>query len=113
MTHIYCSLPLRSFSVNSVLDKDSVFCYHIFVNRKQRKLLDAINQTPTKANIKFSDIEKLLGALGAEKIEGSGSRVSFSKDNETVFFHRPHPQKEAKKYQVEIAREFLERMDYE
>ncbi|MEZ5344304.1 MAG: type II toxin-antitoxin system HicA family toxin [Pyrinomonadaceae bacterium] len=65
------------------------------------------------ANILFSDIEKLLIALGSEKIEGSGSRVAFSKDNETVFFHRPHPQKEAKKYQIEMAREFLERIDHE
>jgi hypothetical protein len=83
------------------------------MNRKHQKTLEAINTKPTKANIKFSDIEKLLVALGAEKVEGSGSRLSFELGNETVYFHRPHPQNEAKRYQVEMAREFIERLGYE
>jgi hypothetical protein len=29
---------------------------------------------------------------------------------ETVFFHPPHPGKEARKYQVENAREFLQKI---
>jgi hypothetical protein len=31
----------------------------------------------------------------------------------TVFFHRPHPGKEAKKYQVENARDFLQTIGLE
>jgi len=41
-------------------------------------------------------------------IEGRGSRVAFEMNNQKIFVHRPHPAKEAKKYQVEAFREFLE-----
>ena len=40
-------------------------------------------------------------------IEGSGSRVSFILNNEKGDFHRPHPGKEVKRYQVKNAQEFL------
>ena len=67
-------------------------CAIIFeVNRKQQKILDLIFTTPTSASIKFSDIEKLLISLGAEKIEGRGSRVAFVMPNGTKWeHHRPH-----------------------
>ena len=47
---------------------------------------------------------------GAQVIEGRGSRVRFEKDGEVETFHRPHPAKEAKRYQVRAARAFLERI---
>lgn len=81
----------------------------LYVNRKQQKILASIFETPTKANIKFSDIEKLLVSLGAEMTEGDGSRLSFDLNGQKLFMHRPHPAKEAKKYHVEAVREFLER----
>lgn len=56
------------------------------------------------------DIESLLIALGAEIIEGSGSRVRFRKGEEIELFHRPHPTKEAKRYQVVATRNFLIRI---
>ena len=68
----------------------------------------AIFSVPTLASINFADIEKLLVASGAEVIEGSGSRLSFMLNNQKLFVHRPHPAKEAKKYQVELFREFLQ-----
>ena len=75
--------------------------------------MQAIFSIPTSASINFSDIEKLLAALGAEKIEGSGSRVAFvMPGGEKWEHHRPHPQKEARKYQVESVREFLKRLGY-
>lgn len=79
------------------------------MNRKHRKTIEAINTKPTKANISFSDIEKLLIALGGKKIEGRGSRVAFvMPDGSRWEAHRPHPQKEARKYQVDSIRDFLE-----
>ncbi len=73
----------------------------------------AVFSIPTAASINFSDIEKLLVALGAEKIEGSGARVAFvMPGGEKWEQHRPHPQKEARKYQVESVREFLKRLGY-
>lgn len=77
------------------------------MNCKQQKTFNAIFEIPTKANIAFSDIEKLLIALGGEIIEGSGSRMAFVLNGQKMFAHRPHPAKEAKKYQVEDFREFL------
>lgn len=78
------------------------------MNRKQRKVFNSVFQIPTPATIKFSDIEKLLVSLGAEIIEGEGSRVAFEYGDLKLFVHRPHPGKEARKYQVEAVREFLE-----
>ncbi|MDO8414512.1 MAG: type II toxin-antitoxin system HicA family toxin [Gallionellaceae bacterium] len=78
---------------------------------KHRKTLEAIFSKPTKANIVFSDIEALFVALGGDIIEGAGSRITVELSDERAHFHRPHPGKEAKKYQVENAREFLERQE--
>jgi len=83
------------------------------VNRKHQKTLIAIFGVPTAASINFADIKKLLVALGAEKFEGKGSRVAFvMPGGEKWEHHRPHPNKEARKYQVESAREFLQRLGY-
>jgi hypothetical protein len=77
------------------------------MNSKQRKTLEAIFADPVPANIRWDDIEGLLVAVGCQMIEGSGSRVRFSFWGVIGTFHRPHPEKEAKRYQVKDAREFL------
>lgn len=77
------------------------------MNKKHQKTLQAIFSVPTLASINFADIEKLLVALGAEIEEGRGSRLAFKLSDEKLFVHRPHPAKEAKKYQVEAVRDFL------
>ncbi len=82
------------------------------LNRKQTKLVESVFAVPTRANIKFADIEKLLMSLGATKIEGSGSRVGFVMPNGLKWeAHRPHPRKEAKKYQIESLRDFLNKLE--
>ena len=81
------------------------------MNRKHQKIFQAINSRPTRANILFADMEKLTIGLGGEVQEGSGSRVKFILRGAEFFAHRPHPQKEAKKYQVDDFREFLELAD--
>ncbi len=77
------------------------------MNSKHRKTLEFIFYSPTPSNIQWRKIESLFLALGAETIEGSGSRVSFIINNEKGDFHRPHPEKEAKRYQVKNAKDFL------
>ena len=77
------------------------------MNNKHRKTLEAIFSSPLPSNLKWKRIESLLIALGATIIEGSGSRVSFVLNNEKGDFHRPHPGKEAKRYQVKNAQDFL------
>ncbi len=80
------------------------------MNTKHRKTLAAIFAQPTHASILFADIEALIKALGGTVSEREGSRVRIELKGETWCCHRPHPGKEAKRYQVEEARELLERV---
>ena len=80
------------------------------MNTKQRKVLAAIYSKPTLASIVFADIESLIRALGGTVLEREGSRVSVQLMGEEWRCHRPHPGKEAKRYQVEQARDLLERV---
>ena len=78
------------------------------MNRKHRKTLELVFSEPVPKTLEWARIESLLVALGAEVIEGSGSRVRFVMNGVVATFHRPHPAKEAKPYQVRDARSFLE-----
>ena len=78
------------------------------MNRAHHRTLEAIFSTPTPANLDWRRVETLLVALGAQTIEGAGSRVAFVLNGKRADFHRPHPGKEAKRYQVRALREFLE-----
>lgn len=69
--------------------------------------MEGIFAKPTRANIKFSDIESLVEALGGEVRQGAGSRVVLELSGTREYAHRPHPGKEAKKYMVEKIREWL------
>jgi len=80
------------------------------MNSKQRRTLLAIFADPVSGTIAWNDIESLLVAVGCKVIEGNGSRVRFAFSGEVESFHRPHPDKEAKRYQVRAAREFLTRI---
>lgn len=77
------------------------------MNSKQTKTLHLVFSEPISSNIAWKDIESLLVAAGADIIEGKGSRVRFTKSGVIAAFHRPHPKKEAKPYQVKDARLFL------
>ncbi len=79
------------------------------MNAKHRKTLAAIFARPTSASIPFADIEALVKALGGSVAEREGSRVKVELRGEQWRCHRPHPGKEAKRYQVEEARELLTR----
>ncbi|WP_020483459.1 type II toxin-antitoxin system HicA family toxin [Methylomonas sp. MK1] len=77
------------------------------MNAKHTKTLQAIFAKPTSATLEWQRIESLFAAIGCEVIEGRGSRVRFVFQGRIATFHRPHPSKEAKPYQVEQARDFL------
>jgi hypothetical protein len=77
------------------------------MNTAHRKTLEAIYRVPVPTNLEWRRIETLFIALGAQVIEGRGSRVRFELNGIIATFHRPHPEKEAKPYQVRDAREFL------
>ncbi len=77
------------------------------MNSKQTKTLQAIFSKPTPSTLEWAKLESLLLALGCNVIEGRGSPVRFEYNGIITAFHRPHPAKEAKPYQVEQARDFL------
>ncbi len=80
------------------------------MNAKHRKTLRAIFARPTSPSVVFANIEALVVALGGSVMERAGSRVKIELQGEQWHCHRPHPGKEAKRYQVEEARELLERV---
>ncbi|MYD61107.1 MAG: type II toxin-antitoxin system HicA family toxin [Gemmatimonadetes bacterium] len=78
------------------------------MNRRHQNTLNNIFRTPVPSTLEWRRIESLFKALGARTIEGRGSRVRFELNQIVATFHRPHPQKEAKPYQVRDAKHFLQ-----
>ena len=77
------------------------------MNSKHRKTLQAIFSDPVSGSMEWRKIEALFLALGAQKDEGNDSAVTFFLNDKRADFHRPHPNKEALRYRVKAAREFL------
>jgi hypothetical protein len=77
------------------------------MNSKHVKTFAAVFAKPTAVSLEWSRIESLLVGVGCAVIEGNGSRARFVHGTSVASFHRPHPTKEAKAYQVEEARAFL------
>jgi hypothetical protein len=78
---------------------------------KHGRILQAILAVPARGGILFSDIEALVTALGGDVREGVGSRIVFELKGSRQYLHRPHPGKEARKYQVEELREWLKELE--
>jgi len=74
---------------------------------KHRNTLRAIFDDAVRANIPLVDIEALFLSLGAERDEGSGSRIRFYLNGIRATFHRPHPQKETDRGALKSVRKFL------
>ena len=70
------------------------------MNSKQKRTLASIYTDPVSASVAWKDIESLFLSLGADVIEGQGSRVRFHSNGVIASFHRPHPKKEAKPLQL-------------
>lgn len=77
------------------------------VSTKHERTLADIFANPVRADIRWSDIENLFRALGAEIIQGSGSRVRVSLNGTRMVFHEPHPQPTIVKDAVRSVRRFL------
>ena len=70
--------------------------------------MELVFMDPLQANILWTDIERLLAALGGELSEGNGSRLRVKLNGIRAVFHRPHPQKTTDKGAVNSVRRFLE-----
>jgi hypothetical protein len=84
--------------------------YYAGMNSRHTRTLVAVFTDPVPAAIAWDDVEGLLLAAGCKLVEGAGSRVRFECNGLVASFHRPHPAKEAKRYQVRDAREFLTKL---
>ena len=76
------------------------------MNSRQSKTLGSIFATPVPKSLVWADIEYLLDALGARKVNRDGSAVHFMLNGARLDVHRPHPQKEAKPYVVRNTAKF-------
>ena len=77
------------------------------MNSAHRKTLAAVFAEPVNGALEWRLIEALLLAVGCKVVAGSGSSVTFESGGLRVHFHRPHPGKEALRYRVRDARNFL------
>jgi hypothetical protein len=78
------------------------------VNSANRRTLEKVFETPTRADVRWSQIESLVRALDGTITEGRGSRVRFSLHDRVAVFHRPHPKRLTGKATLEDVRRFLE-----
>ena len=78
------------------------------MNKKHRKIYEAIFAEPIRRNIDWNDVVALVKGLGGEVLQGAGSRVRFDLNGVSLNLHSPHPQKELKRYQVKAVRDFLD-----
>lgn len=77
------------------------------MRRRHRRTLEAIFAHPTRADIRWAEIESLLLACGATLVEGGGSRIIVSIGGCDSAFHRPHPRPDTDKGAVVAMRKFL------
>ena len=74
---------------------------------RHRRTLARIFTEPVPADLRWTDVEALLRAAGAEISEGAGSRVRVSLAGVRAVFHRPHPSPAMKRGAVRAVRDFL------
>jgi len=77
------------------------------MKRKHQRTLERIFSHPVSANIKWTDIEALFTALGAELIEHEGSRIEVFLFKEVRVYHRPHPRPDTDKGAVASIQKWL------
>jgi len=81
------------------------------LNNKHKTTLKAIFEDPIRSDIRWSDIESLIEALGGVITQGNGSRVRFQIGDIAATIHRPHPEPEISKSAVKTLRVKLREWD--
>ena len=77
------------------------------VNRRGGATLSTIFRDPVPSDVRWTVAEHLVAVAGGTVREGRGSRVRFELNGVRANFHRPHPGREAKRYQVRHLRDFF------
>jgi hypothetical protein len=78
------------------------------MKRKHHATLKLLFSHPTSGSIRWSEIEALFEALGAELIEREGSRIGVVLFGQVRVFHRPHPSPDTDKGAVASIRAWLD-----
>lgn len=78
------------------------------MKKKHRATLEQIFARPVSGTIRWSDIEALFIALGAEISEREAFRIGVFLFGQIRVFHRPHPTPETDKGAVASIRKWLE-----
>ncbi len=78
------------------------------MRKRHRATLELIFVRPVSGSIRWTDIEALFAALGAEISEREGSRIGVFLFGEVRVFHRPHPSPDTDKGAVASIRKWLE-----
>ncbi|MEO0648639.1 MAG: hypothetical protein AAFZ17_21210 [Cyanobacteria bacterium J06650_10] len=77
------------------------------LNKSQLKIYTKLWREPKARDLKFSEIEKLMKALGAKQSQTSAN-ILFEIANERWGMHRPHPDKGLKAPYIKQIRSFLQ-----
>ncbi|MFH0786940.1 MAG: type II toxin-antitoxin system HicA family toxin [Pseudomonadota bacterium] len=77
------------------------------MNKKQQKTLSRLKDKPTRADISWNEVQSFFKAIGAQVRQDEGSRIQVILNTRVLRLHKPHPQKDLKKYAVEAIRDFL------
>lgn len=77
------------------------------MNSKNAAVLVSIFEDPARADIRWDDIESLIRALGAEVVQGRGSRVRVTLNGVRSVFHEPHPDPAISRSSARSVRRFL------
>lgn len=75
--------------------------------RRHGTLVERIFQDPPPADVRWTEVQSLLSALGAEISEGRGSRVRVFLNGVRAVFHRPHPRPTMDRGAVRSLRRFF------
>jgi hypothetical protein len=78
------------------------------MQKRHQATLSKIFARPVSGSIRWSDIESLFIALGAEVSKREGSRIGVFLFGEVRVFHRPHPSPDTDKGAVTSIKKWLE-----
>jgi len=76
-------------------------------SQKHRLTHSRIFEEPTRSDVRWTDIESLLKALGAEFREGRGTRVRVVLGGVKAVFHRPRARPDTDRGALKSVRRFL------
>ena len=77
---------------------------------RHRRTLERMRTVPTPTDIRWAEIESLLGALEVAVVERAGSRVQLVRGSESIVVHRPHPRPVTRRDTVRDIAKFIDRI---